>query len=121
MQTPPLQRQNASLQRADRNRTDNTEICDNGVKMKTHRGREETREAQREWSLGWREFGVRLAFSWRERAGKKAKTGAREACRIDTYMYLKFIRTYYYTRIKRMYLYPLHLIGNVGNKFNNNK
>jgi hypothetical protein len=63
--------------------------------MKTHRGREETREAQREWSLGWREFGVRLAFGWRERAGKKAKTGAREACCIDTYTYLKFIRTYY--------------------------
>jgi hypothetical protein len=89
--------------------------------MKTHRGREETREAQREWSLGWREFGVRLAFGWRERAGKKAKTGAREACCIDTYTYLKFIRTYYYTRIKRMYLYPLRLIGNVGNKSNNNK
>jgi hypothetical protein len=73
LQIPTLQRQNPSLQRADRNRTDNTEICDNRVQMKTHRGREETREAPREWSLGWREFGVRLAWGWRERAGKKPK------------------------------------------------
>jgi len=45
--------------------------------MKTHRGREETREAQREWSLGWREFGVRLAFGWRsvgvKERGRKPK------------------------------------------------
>jgi hypothetical protein len=47
LQIPTLQRQNASLQRTDRNRTDNKEICDNRMKIKTHRGRGDTRNAER--------------------------------------------------------------------------